>query len=292
MPGPISNRTGKVLSTTLAPRSRRSSSGNIQSLWVGRVPLIPPPTLEYLVIGGGGTTGYGNAGAGGYRTNKSGQTSGAGSGAEASFNTPAAPFTVTVGAVGNDSVMSTITSTKGGNGGDIGFTGAIGGSGSGVGRIFVSSLGSGGAGTANQGRAGGGSSTEGIGYPGGGGGGGGASGVGGNGTATSYPSAIPAGVGGNGGAGLSNNITGTAVTRAGGLGGSGNYSGAAGSAGSGGGTNTGSGNQAGLVIIAYDSTYDFPTIDAGLTYSTDNAVGRAGFKVITFTAGTGTVSWA
>jgi hypothetical protein len=46
------------------------------------------------------------------------------------------------------------------------------------------------------------------------------------------------------------------------------------------------------VIIAYDSTKDVPVIDSGLTYSVDDAVGRAGFKVITFTAGTGQVSWA
>jgi hypothetical protein len=40
MPNQISNRTGKVLSTTLAPRSRRSSSGNIQTLWAGAA--LPP----------------------------------------------------------------------------------------------------------------------------------------------------------------------------------------------------------------------------------------------------------
>jgi hypothetical protein len=120
---------------------------------------------------------------------------------------------------------------------------------------------------------------------------------------------------------LSNNITGTAVTRGGGGGGGSGYSAgvAAGGTGGGGGgagvgtscvagtDNTGGGGGgdgrtrpqttsqpggSGVVIIAYDSTKDVPIISGGLTYTVNDGVGRAGFKVITFTAGTGTVSWA
>jgi hypothetical protein len=45
------------------------------------------------------------------------------------------------------------------------------------------------------------------------------------------------------------------------------------------------------VIIAYPSTFpQINTIGAGLTYSV-STVSRAGYRVYTFTAGTGTVSF-
>jgi hypothetical protein len=45
-----------------------------------------------------------------------------------------------------------------------------------------------------------------------------------------------------------------------------------------------------VVILAYASTYsDITTIDVGLTYTLDNGVTRAGYKVYKFTAGTGNI---
>jgi hypothetical protein len=91
------------------------------------------------------------------------------------------------------------------------------------------------------------------------------------------------------------------VTRASGGNGGAYNSGAAGSAGGAntgngggggggnGGTNTGTGGS-GVVILAYpDSFPAFTSIDVGLTYSV-STVSRAGFRVYTFTSGTGTVT--
>jgi len=254
-------------------------------------------SVEYLVIaggGGGGTTAGGHenggGGAGGYRTNRSGQTSGRGSSAESSFTaTPGTSYTVTVGAggaaatVGNNSVFSTITSSGGGRGANGGgqAAGAGGAGGGGAHNNATAGLG-----TANQGYDGG-SGGQSI-----GGGGGGSGGGGGNGN-------------GNGGAGLSNNITGSSVTRGGGGAG---YNGAAGSGGGGGfggsggerpGTaNTGGGGGtgnavagsaggSGVVILRYPSGASI-TIGAGLTGSTAT---DGSDKVTTFTAGTGSVNW-
>jgi hypothetical protein len=48
----------------------------------------------------------------------------------------------------------------------------------------------------------------------------------------------------------------------------------------------------GVVILAYASTYsDITTIDVGLTYTLDNGVTRAGYKVYKFTAGTGNITF-
>jgi len=111
-----------------------------------------------------------------------------------------------------------------------------------------------------------------------------------------------------GGAGTANTITGSSVTRAGGGGSAhtGSYAGSAGGGtGNSGGTggaataNTGSGGGggrqaeggsggSGLVVLQYPSAYTI-TIGAGLT-GTTATVGAN--KVTTFTAGTGTVSWA
>jgi len=49
MPGLIRNKTGKVLSTTLAPRSKRVSGGHtVNADWRG-VYSNPPTAVEYLV---------------------------------------------------------------------------------------------------------------------------------------------------------------------------------------------------------------------------------------------------
>ena len=222
-------------------------------------------SVEYLVIAGGGAGGVGDAGAnaygggggaGGYRTNVTGQTSGASSSAEAALSLSTGNKTVTVGAGGagtsgdnnlgtngGDSVFDSITSIGGGRGGANSSDGSSGGSGGGG----KESDGAGQSGTAGQGTAGG-TGSEG-GNRGGGGGGAGSAGS----TTT-------------GGNGLSNNITGSAVTRAGG--GGSNSSGGSGGGGAGGnptgtaGTaNTGSGGGAGtqnsgdggsgIVIVRY-----------------------------------------
>jgi hypothetical protein len=52
----------------------------------------------------------------------------------------------------------------------------------------------------------------------------------------------------------------------------------------------GSAGGSGIVIIAYSSSLRDMTVGAGLTFSL-STVSRSGFKVYTFTGGTGTVSW-
>lgn len=137
-------------------------------------------------------------------------------------------------------------------------------------------------------------------------------------------SQVPQSPGHDGGAGLASSITGTSITRAGGGGGgsgwdTGNVPGAGGAGGGGqgtfatnagpGATNTGSGgggvgvtfsNQAtrnsgaggsGLCVIAYPTSYPaMTTVGAGLTYTVDTS-SRPGFRIYTFTAGTGTVTF-
>jgi len=143
-----------------------------------------------------------------------------------------------------------------------------------------------------------------------GGGGGGAGAVGGNGAV---------GTGGTGGVGVSSDITGSSVTRAGGGGGASNNAGSGGSGGGGDGgagsgittgnagtVNTGGGAGAGrasntgsatggsaggsgVVILRYATADATITVGAGLT-SSSATVGDD--TVVTFTAGTGTVSFA
>jgi hypothetical protein len=224
--------------------------------------------ITYLVIGGGGgspgsTADYssgGGGGAGGYRTNKSGQTSGANASAEATYYVPLStniPVTVggggaagaTVngssgknGQTGNSSIFGRVTSLGGGGGFEyysastgtfnpnsadidnkVGLVGSGGGGSWNAGALYVGT----GAGKAGQGMNGG------VGNAGGagdgsqrvGGGGGGASTVG---------TAGASGVGGDGGDGLSSDITGSALTKAGGGGGAGAGSGNPGGSGGGG----------------------------------------------------------
>ncbi len=276
-----------------------------------------PLTVNYLVIAGGGGASEVGGGAGGYRT--SAGTSGGGASAESALTLAVATnYTVTVGGGGSastnqsiagtngsNSIFSTITATGGGGGGPRSGSGSSGGSGGGGGRIFVSGSTSGGAGTANQGYAGGGGVTANNGS-GGGGGGAGAVGQTGNADGTG---------GGNGGNGVASSITGTSVTRGGGggacytgasgtsgLGGSGGGGrgedvsiaatpGTVNTGGGGGGTAGGSSNGAGgsgVVILKYPDFYAI-SVSAGLTHST---VTSGGFRVTTFTAGTGTVSFS
>ena len=235
-------------------------------------------TTDVLVIAGGGGGSRGGGGAGGvsYQTGKS-----------LSANTS---YTVTIGAGGvpggtggagnagngSNSVFSDITSNGGGRGGSTN-NGGNGGSGGGSGYNST-----GGTGTTGQGTNGGNTLPLGTGDGGGGGG------------------SSTAGSGPNKGSGSAISITGSSVTyAAGGDGGaaSTNAAGAAGTAnsgngskGNGGTTNTTCGaGGSGIVILKYPDTLTI-TIGAGLTGTTASPSG--GYKVTSFTAGTGTVSFA
>jgi len=222
---------------------------------------------------------------------------------------------------GSPSVFNAITSDGGGAGCGTDFTTPLpagskdGGSGGGANGYSTGSTP--GTGTANQGFNGGtGRDSYGPEATGLGGGGGGAGAVGVNSTGTS------SGVAGAGGAGVASTITGASVTRAGGGGGSclnngsgGQTPGAGGTGGGGAGANdsavpngtagtinTGSGGGggninfsgvsgaggSGIVILRYPSSLTI-TIGAGLTGTTAT---DGSYKVTTFTAGTGNVSWA
>ena len=285
-------------------------------------PQITLP-VEYLVVAGGGGGGFGGGGgggAGGYLTASGFSvtvsdtytlTVGAGGAAGSSS---------VAGSRGSNSVFSTITSTGGGGGGTsnaVGAAGTTGGSGGGG----YASNNSGLAGntpstTPSQGNNGGNAALNGC------GGGGGSGSVGANASGSN---------GGNGGTATSSSITGTAVYYAGGGGGGGYNSGATvglgggtatvankggasdgtkggGSAAADGTANTGGGaggggyataggnlaggaGGSGVVIIAYPSTYAAITnIPGTLTYSVSTS-SRTGYRVYTFTAGTGTITW-
>jgi hypothetical protein len=197
------------------------------------------PTVEYLVIAGGGggslrdaVGAAGGGGAGGYRTNVSGALSGGSSVAELPMPLVAGTYTITVGAGGAGTPTD---NTQGGVGSSSIFANIVcvgGGWGVTFGRLTYDLLaGSGGGGSLGSTR---GDPVPQQGFRGGignasfqggaGGGGAGATGV----TVTSSPGTA-------GGAGLASSITGSAVTRAGGGGGGGTGgSGGAGGAGGGG----------------------------------------------------------
>jgi hypothetical protein len=295
---------------------RRVLASSQVNEWFGAQSIETPSRLitdsirvEYLVIGGGGGGGYstgGGGGAGGYVEGVS----------NISFNTN---YTVAVGA-GGAGASSTARSVNGRDstfGNATGFGGG-GGSDSPVGPAFNAfDGGSGGGGgwpiTYLSGAATQKSTFDGIGYGNDGGvpldinfrgaGGGGAGEKGGS-------AGTSGGAGGAGGAGRESKITGSAVTRGGG-GGSGAVFQTAGAGGSGGGgagatsgvgtagtANTGGGGGggggssaggaggSGVVILRYPSSY-FLTISSGLTSTTST---DGGFKVTTFTAGSGTIS--
>jgi hypothetical protein len=256
------------------------------------------PVAEYLVVGGGGAgSGYGGGGGGGYveGTQSLGGT-----------------LTVTVGGGGSGSSGgNSVFGIATGNGG--GLSGTTGGSGGGGGGGTNQSSPAGGTGYGNAGGATGTGADYNTGHDGAGGGGG----------AGAAGSPGVANQGGNGGSGRASSITGTSVARAGGGGGHSHKngggttqpSGGAGGGGNGsnynfggtpstgGGTNLGGGGGcasdsggvttggSGIVIIAYPSgSRAITSISAGLAYSV-STVSRAGYRVYTFTGGTGTVTW-
>ena len=310
--GAISGDPVNVVSPTTHSFTLRATANSKTADRNFNIVVNPAPfNIHYLVIAGGGGGGSntgnyengGGGGAGGFREDTAFQVA------------HATNYTVTVGAggsaynAGSNSVFSTITSLGGGGGGGsspiLADNGGSGGGGTAWGSSgqfgYGTYSGSSGGGiydsSPRQGYDGGAGST-GVASTGGAGAGGGAGGAGG---------AASGQTGGNGGAGKASSITGSSVTYAGGGGGWGNGGsyGAAGSGGAGAGqghnaqANTGSGGGghrggtggsggSGIVILKYPDTKTL-TIGAGLTYSTSTAV--SGYKITSFTAGTGTVSF-
>lgn len=197
------------------------------------IPSNPPPTIDFLVIAGGGPGGPGSSGggsgggggAGGYRTSVG--TSGGGAAAESPLSVQGATvYTITVGAGGtatgtpfvksngSDSSISgqgitTLTSLGGGFGGGSG-AGGYGNGGSGGGGTYDPVTG--GQGTAGQGYNGGNGNPNAGGYAAAGGGGAGSTGYVATGSGNSWN-------GGNGGVAIQSSITGTAIYYAAGGGG-------------------------------------------------------------------------
>ena len=281
---------------------------------VSRPPAVGD-VIEYLVVaGGGGGASYGGGGGGGLRTGSvdlwvAGNTYTVTVGAGGSGGSGFAP-SGTNGGNGTSSVFFTITSAGGGGAGTEGFAGNPGGSGGGAG-AFYPVVKTGGTGnsppvTPPQGFPGGGPASDD--YTGGGGGGAGSAGNAGSSVS-----------GGNGGNGATSSITGVGIAYAGG-GGGGAYPGPAtvGQGGPGGGgpggkqpqngtagtTNRGGGGGgggwyartggtggSGLVILKYPSSLTISNPGGGLTSVTDSS-NVAGYKITTFTAGTGSIQWS
>jgi len=288
-------------------------------------------SIQYLVIAGGGAgaTGEsvsaggsgGGGGAGGYRNSYATETSGGNSSTEQPFRINpdgSTTYTITVGgggagvsgydvngSFGNNSLFGTILSFGGGGAGAGGSSGGAGGSGGGCGADIsqqTNPIKNGGMGTASQGLDGG--TTV---YRKGGGGGGAGQLAnttdvnGGNGLSSSITgSAVTRAGGGGGGTGANVDTQSTGGTGGGGNGGSrsvsaiagtvntGSGAGGCGSAGSGNG-NVGLSGGSGIVILRWTTSDATITVGAGLTSSsaTDGTD-----TVVTFTAGTGTVTFA
>ena len=280
---PNTSYTFTVYATNAVGNSASSAASN--SITTAQV---APSSVEYLVVAGGGggmkgksSTYWGSGGGAGGVTTASGYSVSA-----------STSYTITVGAGGadqinldvngnngNPSVFATITSSGGGGGlyntgyGGTSGNGFIGGAPGG----FPTAGGGGGASVAGSAQNGGNGTSSSI-----------------IGTSTYY--------GGGGGAGRGDGST----VGTGGLGGGGQgsntqvYSDAAcqgavntggGGGGGGGSNNKGSAGGSGVVIIAYPSTNTaLASIGGGLTYSVSTS-SRSGYRVYTFTAGTGTISW-
>ena len=287
------------------------------------VPLATEtPTVEYLVIAGGGagslraaTDAAGGGGAGGYRTNVSGALSGGSTVAELPMPLVAGTYTITVGGGG---AGVTADNTRG-NSGSASILANIVSIGGGFGHTFANTnedllAGSGGGGSKANANPNGGPPVPQQGFKGGnanasfngGAGGGGAGAVGAN--TIGSP-------GSNGGNGLASSITGSAVTRAGGGGGGGtNTSGGTGGAGGGGngaidaatagnGTaNTGSGGGGGEtgtsgnggsgIVIFSVPTGTSVSFSAGVTETNSTVSGRQVYVVTATSTTSETVTFA
>ena len=306
----VTGLTNGVAYTMKVKATNANGTGN-ESVASNSVTPDSSITVRYLVVAGGGSGGgqmAGGAGAGGFRTATSTNgfvlstnytvTVGAGGGTSANYGQ---------GNQGSTSTFGTINASGGGYGNATNSPGGAGGSGGGGGGSYYGGGGAGGAG--NQG-----SYTPVEGYIGGNGHptsrGGGSGGGGGAAGANSTGGAM------NGAIGVASDITGTSTYYCGG-GGSGDGGSGGGSGGTGGGGNGGNGDKnatpntggggggyndnnqgsgvfygglggSGVVILRYPDTKTI-TVGAGLTASTPSPSG--GFKVTTFTAGTGQVSF-
>jgi len=259
--------------------------------------------VEYLVVGGGGAGGYrydtqraaGAGGAGGFRNSTTGEQTGHPlTIPEPKFLTQLSTnYTITVGAggtgainggsSGNDSQFGSTIISAGGGRGSSAYTGRAGGI-SGADKTQVGSGGGGQIGSYNSGDNRGGGGSYGQGGTGSSrGGGGGAGGDGSNPT---------------GGSGKSSSITGSSVTYA--TGGTGNNTTAkSANTGDGGGSSTSNGNGgssgngiaggSGIVVLKWLTADATITVGAGLTSSSTTS---GNYTIVTFTAGTGTVSFA
>jgi len=280
--------------------------------WSSTLPT--PISVEYLVVAGGGggaAVRGGGAGAGGFQTGTSNVNPGSTSVITVGAGGTASTSSGGTGTSGSNSVFSSFTSTGGGRGANGSTVPQTGGSGGGGGSYDSGGAGTGASGTSGQGFAGGNGAPSGTQS---GGGGGGASAVGVNATTTKA---------GDGGAGSSSSITGSATfyaggggggtdsnntanrgaggTGGGGTGGIDGVAGTAGTANTGGGGGSGGGGfpslpsggagGSGVVILAYPtSSPAITTIPGTLTYSVSTS-SRSGYRVYTFTGGTGTITW-
>ena len=260
------------------------------------------PSVEYFMVGGGGAGASGGGGGGGYRTGSITLTPG---------------NTYTIDVAGVKATQGSLRSTQGRNGDSSSFQGvsdAGGGGGAGAygdpGVTLETRSGRDGA----TGGGGGGlyhnqtSCPGGTGDPHGDGGtsgssintyGGGGGGAGGNAS------------GSTGGSGVSSTITGSTVyyggggggvvfngTGAGGTGGGGDGTlsaagdGTANTGGGGGGCHSGAPGDggSGIVILAYEDTYPAITSVSGVTYSVSVDSSRSGYRVYSFTAGSGSIT--
>ena len=273
-------------------------------------PTTVPLIVDYLVLaggGGGGAAAYsshataGGGGAGGYRNSYDNETSGGGGSSETALTLASnTPYDVTVGEGGNgadyqsvatqpgeDSVFDTITSIGGGGGASRNRDSADKNGGSGGGGCYGRSNGSG---TLNQGYNGGWSGGSTL-YVVGGGGGAGSVGTQGD---SRYANSLTCG-----GNGLTSSITGSAVIRAEGGGASRKNTPTSvpalktGSGGFGGGEiHTGltlRKGSSGEVIIRYPESY---TTTKTNTLISSVSTSVAGYKIETFTSGTGTITFA
>ena len=282
----------KIIEVSSLVNANASLSGDINFVQKAQASLLATGTttadltagpsvisIDYLVVAGGGGSGNFNSwnaggGAGGYRCNVIGESSGGGSSAESSLILPLGSYILTVGSGGSPGSQGSISkfhlieSIGGGYGGQAAIgalaTGGNGGSGGGgsANNFF------GGLGTVNQGFSGGqGSSSN-------NGGGGGAGGLGG--TAVGATPGI-------GGIGVTSNINGTVIRGIGGSGGTINSNGLVntgnGGSGNSGGSGKGSGGS-GIVVLKIPDTIT-ATFSAGVTQTT---LISGGFKIITVTA--------
>lgn len=259
------------------------------------ISLGSTPTVEYLVVAGGGSGGSGTGGGGGAGGLLQGITPVI-AGTSLTVTIGGGGSATNPGTSGSNSVFGAITAIGGGTGANNNGVGSNGGSGGGGGSGTCPSLG--GQATFGQGNAGAGNILGGSKSPNyGAGGGGGAGTVGSIGTNT---------FGGNGGAGIASAISGKVTAYAGGGGGGSYASGPVGSGGVGGGgtptgtsaTSSGSANTggggggsvnnnfssangsggSGIVIISYSDLYSPATVSGGYIWSLTSGAGSLYFN--------------